>query len=393
METVFTCLYCDNEKQRIESSLEHAIPQFLGGKYAPKNFQIPNVCTSCNNKLGLWVDASYAKSWFITNNLAEAARLLCTKPDDPGLPLRCIGKAEIPDLNVPANHIAEYWIGPSGESIVWIRPHDERMDTYVGGNPIDTKKKPSVVYYFPVSASQDKWRLGLRSFCRAFEKRKVRKILCAELQDLDKTVIDPKIFGFDTSIACDTINRETIRKAINAGKIQGKIAVNMKFDQRFICKFALGIGYSLFGNDFLKHSTAFEIRKGVWPASDATKSMIRGVSTLFAGDTPFAKIVGYPSAVAIIVMKIGFTWSMCVSIDEKISFVIELGPCSMTSQYVNSDEGYVLLLFPYLEKFVEITMTALVTHKQGVMKHSTLEEIDVIRIASAQFDVQLSTVP
>ncbi|MCZ7009903.1 hypothetical protein, partial [Salmonella enterica] len=89
-----------------------------------------------------------------------------------------------------------------------------------------------------------------------------------------------------------------------------------------------------------------EARKGVWPPSDGTKSAIRGTSTLFAGGTPFAKVAGYPGAVAIIVMKSGSSWSMCASIDEKLPFIIELGPGSMTSQHVNPEQGYALLLFP-----------------------------------------------
>lgn len=394
MESGFTCLYCNKEKQQSESSLEHAIPQFMGGEYAPKIFQIANVCETCNNRLGLWVDASYAKSWFITNYLAEAARLLCTKADDPGLPLICMGKAQIPNLVVPDEHVAEHWIGPSGETIVWIRPHDERMDAYTGGNPIDTKKKPSTAYFFPVSNNPDKYELGLRSFHRTLEKRKVRKIFCCEVRDASgETVVDPKIPGFDSPMPDDVANQAAIRTAIQAGKILVQVAVNTKFDQRFICKLALGIGYSLFGEDFLSHATAAEARKGVWPPSDGTNSAIHGSSTLFAGDTPFAKVAGYPGAVAIIVMKAGPSWSMCVSIDEKLPFIVELGPRSMTSLHVNPEEGYALLLFPYQESCIELTMAALIAHRLQAMKNSELEKIDAIRGAAAQFNTQLLATP
>ena len=386
MSSVFTCLYCGKEKQQSESSLEHAIPQFMGGKYAPKIFQITNVCTTCNNDLGLWVDASYAKSWFITNHLAEAARLLCTNPHDPGLPLSCMGKVQIPNLEVPYEHVAENWLGPSGETITWIRPHDERMNSYTGGNPINTKKKSSVAYYFPVSENQEKIMLGLRSFHRALEKRKVRKTLCTELRDTNGFAVDPKKWGFDSPTPYDMTNREAIRTAIHTGNIRARFSMDTKFDQRFMCKHALGIGYSLFGEVFLSHSTADEARKGVWPPSDGPKSAIRGTSSIFTSDTFLASMAGYPGAVAIIVMKPGPSWSMCVSIDEKLPFVIELGPGTMTSQHVNPEEGYALLLFPYLEKCVELTVVALIAHRQGVMKHLALEQIDAIRGEAAQFN-------
>lgn len=389
MSTVFTCLYCGKEKQQNESSLEHAIPQFMGGEYAPKIFQLTNVCTTCNNNLGLWVDASYAKSWFITNYLAEAARMLCTKPDDPGLPLRCMGRAQISNLDVPDEHVAEHWIGPFGETIAWIRPHDERMDSYTGGNPIDTKKKPSVAYFVPVSANPDKLMIGLRSFHRALEKRKARKILCADLLGPNGVPLDRIIPGFDSPTLADVTNREAILSAIHAGNIAGEIIIQIDFDQRFRCKLALGIGYSLFGEDFLSHCTAAEIRKGVWPPSDGPKSAVRGTPTVFASDTPLASVPGYPGAVAIYIMKSGSSWSMFVSIDEKLPFTIEIGPGTMTSQHVNPEEGYALLLFPYLEKFVELTLAALIDHRFGVMKHSALEQIDAIRETADQFDMQL----
>ena len=34
-ETTFNCLYCSSDKSASESSLEHAVPQFMGGDFAP----------------------------------------------------------------------------------------------------------------------------------------------------------------------------------------------------------------------------------------------------------------------------------------------------------------------------------------------------------------------
>lgn len=390
MNTTFTCLYCGEIKPQSESSLEHAIPQFMGGEYAPKIFHLNNVCTTCNNRLGLWVDASYAKSWFITNYLADAARLLLTKPDDPGLPLRCLGKAQIPNLYIPDEHVAEHWIGPFGETITWIRPHDERMDSYSGGNPINVKKKSSVAYFFPVSENAQKQMIGLRSFHRTLDKRKVRKILCAELRDLNGAEIDPKIWGFDSPNPNDMNNRQAILTAIHSENIPIQFSVNTKFDHRFMCKLALGVGYSLFREDFLSHSPAIEGRKGVWPPKDGPKPKIHATSTAFKEDKNITRVIGYPGAVAIIIMRTGPCWHMCVSIDEKLPFIIELGPESMTSQLVNREEGYALLLFPYRRKCVELTIAELIAHRLEVMNHSELEQIDTIRKSATQFNAQLS---
>lgn len=385
----FRCLYCDLDKPDSEASLEHAVPQFMGGDSAPQQFHLKNVCATCNNRLGLFVDASYAKSWFVTNTLAEAARLLCTNASDPGLPLRYIGHTALANLNVPVGEVAEYWLGPSGESIVWIRPHDDRMDSYSGGNPIDTKKKPSVAYFFPTSVDATRYELGFQSFRRAFEKRKVRKILSAEIRDENGTIVDPSLCGYDAPNPVDKTNLAAISSAIAAGNIPARMSVNTRFDLRFMCKIALGVGYSLFGDDFLKSETALELRKGLWPKKDGPVPAVRGMSTLAFDRTQLGSIVGYPGAAAIMVMKTKDQWTLTVSIDEKLPFVINLGPTMLTSSHVNSDEGYTLLLFPYLDKSIELTTASVLAHRLGALKHPELDQIDMRIRSAASFDAQL----
>ena len=43
-------------------SLEHVIPQFLGGAYAPDQMKTKDVCRKCNSDLGLFVDAAFEKT-------------------------------------------------------------------------------------------------------------------------------------------------------------------------------------------------------------------------------------------------------------------------------------------------------------------------------------------
>lgn len=389
----FRCLYCDIDKPGSEASLEHALPQFMGGNSSPQRFHLKNVCTTCNNRLGLFVDASYAKSWFVTNALAEAASQLCTSASDPGLPLRYIGHATWAHLNLPDGEVAEYWLGPSGESVVWIRPHDDRMDSYSGGNPIDTKKKPSVAYFFPTSVDEVRYALGFQSFRRAFEKRKVRKILSAEISDSSGATVCPSLCGYDVPNPIDKTNLAAISSAITAGNIPARLAINTKFDLRFICKIALGVGYSLFGDDFLKSEMAPELRKGLWPKTEEAIPAVRGTSTLPYNSSQIGSIIGYPCAVAITVMKTKVHWVLTVSIDQKLPFVINLGPATLTSSYVNSEEGYTLLLFPYLDKSIELTTAGILAHRCGPRKHPELDRIDNRLRSAASFNTQLVPLP
>lgn len=76
MTESFVCLYCGYPHATEQATLEHAIPQSLGGAHAPDRLKLRNVCKKCNNDLGAFVDASFAKSWFVTNGLATAAHKL-----------------------------------------------------------------------------------------------------------------------------------------------------------------------------------------------------------------------------------------------------------------------------------------------------------------------------
>lgn len=67
------CIYCRQEKDDDQFTLEHVIPQFLGGAYTPESFKIRDVCKNCNNNLGLFVDAGFEKNWLVSNNLRQAA--------------------------------------------------------------------------------------------------------------------------------------------------------------------------------------------------------------------------------------------------------------------------------------------------------------------------------
>jgi hypothetical protein len=304
-----------------------------------------------------------------------------------------MGPTILPDLALGADQISEYWIGPSGESIIWVRAHDERMDSYSGGNPIDAKKKESVVYFVPTSSDPVRFELGNRSFHRAFDKRKIRKIFCAEIKDENGLTFDPSIFGFDAPVGDDENNRVAILAAIRSGTIHSKITVNTKFDLRFICKLALAVGYSIFGMEYLNSEASLELRKGLWPKQGGSMPNIKGKPTLPFGDLRFASLVGYPGAAAIMLMKVNNHWMLTVSIDEKLPFSISIGPDSMDSDHVNSEEGYSLLLFPYLNMAIELTTASLLAHRLGSLKNTELKQLDDRMGDAMKFNAKLAPMP
>ncbi|MEB1347823.1 HNH endonuclease [Xanthomonas campestris pv. campestris] len=384
----FVCLYCDQVKGSEERSLEHAIPQFLGGDYVDGRFHLKNACKTCNNNLGLWVDAAYGKAWLVSQALAQAASLLYDPSNDPGLPLRCMGRLTLPGLTVPSGQVAEHWIGPSGETVVWMRPHDERMTAYTGGNPIDTRRKPSTMFVFPTTDDPECWAMGKRSVRRAAKGRnKLRLVLCAKLLDQDGHDMLPQEQGFEPAHGIDQGAIRAIRAALR-GTLPLQVPISVDFDRRFMCKMALAIGFSVFGEAYLAQQSAVEARNGLWPKKGAL-SLLRGSSTLHFGKVPIARFASYPGAVALTLMQIEGSWFLAFSINEGLPFVVEIGPGSLTTDLVREGDGYSLLLFDYLKMSVALDLSELLAHRIDEVKHPVLTDIDQRLDVAARTQVKL----
>lgn len=382
----FTCLYCGDKRDSCDASLEHAIPQFLGGDFAPPQYMLRNVCKQCNNRLGLFVDASYAKSWCVTNALTAAARRLYTGSTDEPLPLICIGRIRIPGLVLESDQIVENWIGPSGETVIWLRTHDERLIGYSGGNPIDKKKKRSTAYFFPTSQNKTRWQIGIASFFRMFRSHRVRKILGIKVLGAAGNEQFP---GFEAWSKGDEKNVTAIMAKLKSGSVSGQIEVHERFDQRFIAKMALGIGYSLFGEQYLDTDMSRQARMTCWP-TNGKPGNTRGRTTFAARlDPHLSEAIGYPGAIVLAVVKGDSSYSLIVTIDQELPFMVELAPSQFSSHFISNNESYVLVLCPSLGKAMEMTLAELVSHSSGIHKHPGLQLIDARLGESAEFWRQL----
>lgn len=387
---LFRCLYCDKDKPIKESTLEHAVPQFLGGASAPLHYKLRNVCARCNSVLGLHVDASYARSWTVTNGLAIAARKLYCGAGQSALPLVCTGIVQgLSGLSTPGGMAAEYWLGPSGESIVWIRSESDTMYWYSGGNPIDKKTKPSTLYYLPTTGDSVRFHMGMDAFNEAFKKANARRIFGAELVGGPLGALYP---GFDAPTEVERVNLTAIRQAIASGEIGTRIRVNMRFDHRFICKMVLAVGYSLFGEPFLGTKTAVQARLGLWPKPEQ-QVRLGGVGSFGGVDATFSRLTGYPGAVALIVNRVGDQYAMSVSVDEQMPFITELAPATLSSPRVTSDHGYALLLFPQLRQHVELELPDVLAHKLGNIVHTELASVDEKARQAEAFNSSLTPMP
>lgn len=383
----FVCLYCGYKQAAEKSSLEHVIPQSLGGAHAPDRFKIQNICKKCNNDLGAFVDASFAKSWFVTNGLATAAHKLYDGTNELPLPLTCIGPIDASGLDMPTGNLPELWVGPSGESMIWLRPKDETLYWYAGGNPRH-RAEPSTAYWLPTSNDPVRLKVGSDSLFSAFKKRKnTRKVMAVACHGYPGNGYPS---GFDTPDATDVNNIAAIRTQM--GEFHGQVRLNLHFDTRFICKLALGVGYSLFGEAFASTDHAKEFRKGCWPRNH-TQIGVRGVS-MFGDNNPLLeKFASYPGTVTLVVVATGDGYVLLMNVDEGKPFLVGLAPASLHSPAIDSAEGYALLLLPSIREHVETTFAGLVGHRSGAYRNPALTAIDARLARAAQFWSALAPLP
>ncbi|MHB1056676.1 MAG: HNH endonuclease [Rhodanobacter sp.] len=383
----FTCLYCDEFKPAVEATLEHAIPQFLGGAYAPAHYALRNVCQACNNRLGLFVDAAYAKSRFVSTHLAIAARRLYGGLDDRPLPLICMGISRFANLDLPPDHVAEHWVGPSGETVIWLRPSEERFYWYQGGDPIATKRAPSTAFFFPTTGESLRLRMALASFHEAFRGKRTRKIFCANILDLPENFLE----GFHTASPGEHATAAAIREALSTGSVRGQSSHFMYFDWRFMAKMALAVGYSLFGDTYLSTQNARDARRDCWETEHPESP---GVPSLGVPRDPlFLKATGYPGAVSLTVLPAGSSYCLTLSINQQMPFTVRLAPCAFPSPFIDPMMGYALLLFPQMRQSIELTFTDLIAHQQGNHLHPELAQVDLRLRAAKDFQDQLSQMP
>lgn len=372
------CIYCREDKEDTDFTLEHVIPKFLGGAYAPECFKVHEVCARCNNNLGLFVDAGFEKNWFVSNTLRLAAFALF-KPNAPvGLPLICMGKSELAPPGLREEEICESWIGPLGEPVFWIRPNDERLYWYSGGNPRTAKTVESRAYFFFSERSSKQPLISWQSFRDAFAGTRVKKIMGTVVENANSTNI-----GFGNPDKLDMQRIEYLMGVCQATPVRhSTIPIYDQFDFRFLAKIGIGVAYALFGWSALRSEYAEELYKALTHQSGEDFALVNGSSPLTSESDPrLLEFTGEANAVTIMIapnpegvsltINIGASllWIVkCASYEnlEKVTVVNTLGP------------GRVIVLYRQLQQAIELTLPEYISHKCGNLPNAQLNKISTM---------------
>lgn len=361
------CIYCNSEKPENEFSLEHIFPQSLGGAQASDFFKTRHVCQRCNSIMGMFVDAPLVKNFFSQNDMAENALYYIDLNKPRPLPLRYMGVHQ--GLVSDPNLTCELWMGPHGGLVYHRRlKADSRYDTIAGGNPIDNKKFGGEVYIF-AQHSDEYWNLVLlQSVMKSFKSAK----RISGNVDLPN---DDNYFHEPTSDEDEFLSN--LKDA--QGKVhKGSLAIQIGFEQRFLCKFALGIGANRLGERYLESREVTELRSALWAKTpDERDSYDVEFSDFFQNREPEeARLLAWPGVHTIMLYPVHGRLVAIIYLYGKNRMMVTISKDeSLWSASIDRPEVYVLC--PSLEKFSgPIRVEDLLAHRLGHRQISDLAEIE-----------------
>lgn len=393
------CVYC-GETISI-GSLEHVLPQCLGGDFAPKALQTHHCCKRCNSLLGRYVDRTFRRNWFITNFLAASGHAHLDPETPRPIPLIYLGSTT-EFSNEADEDVCELWLGPCGEQILHFRPRDTSDDFWgvAGGDPVRARKEPSVAYVSLTTIEPFWLEVTFRSILEHFKKnKKVRKFLLSEPGD-DATRYAMERLGFDFPAVRDS-RFELVRNRVFAVGRQGfgKIALNVNFERRFLAKLALGLGVCSGGDRYVESSYADKLRAVLWRKDDANNSSeLLGYSDMLASASPkesWQELISFPNAItlttALSEQSFGYHLSLGgqhlaglqISDDPDLFFAPDGQPASQ-SIYVS---------VPSLNTVVTLPLHEWIAHKTEGYRHPQLASLESIAARSASLPPKRPEMP
>lgn len=340
------CIYCDKEKPEIEFSLEHILSQGLVGTKAPELFKTRQVCHRCNSICGLWVDGVFQKNWFLKNSGSlESLHYYDFDSTNP-LPLTYMGKTG--DIPIERGQECELWLGPCGDSIYHFRKKsDDRYATFVAGNPIDLRQDGGKAFIFLATDSLFWVPRVLVSFYAHFKN--ATRYTCTEFPNLHSNI---QLFNTPSNHELNIIEH------IKAFHRQDKphkcnISIDTTFDLRFLAKAAIGIGYNIFGREFLATPYAKELKNALWAktTNEKLESKIRGAGFFEEKNQILNKIYRWEGGHTITLLAVGQDLAMSILVYGEKLLTICIADNLQFPEHRGLYEGQVYISIPIRNVF------------------------------------------
>jgi hypothetical protein len=368
------CIYCNKEKQDSDFSQEHVLPRALGGAIQPINpFSTTLVCARCNTISGFFIDAPFAKSWFINNYRADNAKRFIKLLPSTILPLVYFG---IIDELKFEDKICEFYLGPTGDRIYHFHvPYPEEIDspTMIGVPPhIRTKEIDYGFTFLFLRSNNPEWIPAV--FNSVVDNFKKSKLYFGNGPT-------PKIKGVNfLDIPEDLKVLHQCMRSMNGKEHKNSFKVDIDIGNRFMAKLALGLGCLFLKDEFKASPDAALLRKYVWTKNfkERREFPIHGTGLLKGEErmTNVNELLKWEGAHILYLMQIGESLALYANFYGRNGAVIQITE-NRNHWRGLIDREIIYIVIPERQKCVgPITLEDYIGHKYSEFKNEQLTELE-----------------
>jgi hypothetical protein len=294
------------------------------------------------------------------------------------MPLKYLGILE--SFSGEIDEVCEVWFGPHGGILYHVRQKaDPRYDTMIGGNPIESKKNNGWITIFAQNSDPYWNRVLLLSCIKYFSK--ARRI-SGGIQ-LDPQTQHDSYFNNPTN---EELRSLQFFRAISGKQHHCKIAIQIGFEQRFLAKLALGLGYNLFGSEFLKIEDSQKLRNAMWEKDFHKTTEFINLSNYFHNSkNNLDKILTWEGVHTLVLFPIkNILYLIFYCFGYKLMVIPLCSDRGIWKSSISSD-GVVYVAAPQLEIFSgPLHLPEFISHKSGHYRLAKLEEIERRKIDVSQ---------
>lgn len=377
------CIYCAGRRRDPKLSDEHIWPAALGGGACPQAvFRTRQVCRTCNNFVGQWVDGAFYKSWFIQHEVGTSA-LQYLDPAAPSvLPPIYMGF----DTEIPLSEglVCERWLGPAGDHIYHIHQKDEdRWVVFAGGDFVHRRRDRGRVYV-AITSRHIYWAQTTLASVKAYFPKAKRRSLT-------------KFVGMETPgfLAPDeqlTAEEETEIAFIYARSDQQHqhLPLQIDFADRFLAKLSLGLGHTVLGPAVSESLYADGLRKLLWSRDPSVSDQfgVKGSGYWHNRDPIASRLLNWPGAWCLVMaaMPEGFGLTLSTPGGRLMTMNISDDPSLWPSDTIaRYSPGVVYIVVPQRSAvFGPIPVLRFFAHRSGSWPHPDLAKLETLRADRAQ---------
>lgn len=385
--TKFRCIYCGRWKPATERTLEHIWPQGLGGAYAPDFFQTRNVCSTCNNLVGLFVDGEYQRSFFMGVESIGAALSFLDPTRPIALPLVFMGSTLTPQED---SEVCEHWLGPRGEKVYFFHgPDRDDFRTYAGGDPIKRRRRDPGRVYLSFSRANTFWiDTAMLSVSAQFPRAELRLLTTTDAPHLlAQTTTENEQSKVDRAYL-EPMWRE---KLSNIG-----MTLSLDHALRFQAKLALGFGHALFGAAFAELPYEETLRSILWERDFAKRGTLPIIgSSIFNPPAPDPIIdrLAYPGAFTIVFngSRDGVFLTVFSPGGRRLDTQIAPRPIVLQSRLLQHHLGsFAVLIVPARSAAIgPIPIGHYAMHRLGSLVLEDVARLDALRVSTEDLEQRL----